>query len=649
MKIRTAIAAVALAAIAPHMPCCAQVASAVSDTESRLTALRALTKEDVDTWLDGLLPYAIHNGDIAGGVVIVVKDGQVLTERGFGYADVARQKPMDPRLTLIRPGSVSKLLTWTAVLQLVEREALDLDTDVNRYLDFVIPPLDRKPITLRNIMTHTSGFEESLKDLDANAPPAPLADYVKLHLPLRIYLPGQVPAYSNYATALAGYIVQRVSHQLFDEYVDRHILAPLGMSHSSFRQPLPPDLRGLVSDGYTVASKPPGYYEYFGPAPAGSMATTADDMGRFMLAHLQNGRYGDVRILSEQTAILMHAVQPRIYPALNGMALGFYEASRNGHRIIAHNGGTQFFHSDLHLFLEDGAGLFISLNSAGEQDAATRLLDGVFHGFADRYFPAASRNDSPRISLDTARDHARLMAGMWEDSRRSTSTLLSIAGFLNTMAISANDDGTINVPVPSKGTMLFHETAPFVWMSGSERIQALVSKGRPVILGFGMAPPAAFLPQSRQRSAAWLNPALALALAVLALTVVSWAAAAIARRTYKVPFHVSGRQALLYTMTRASALAVLLTTIMFGFTLVYLSSDLARMSNASDGWVLALQAAALIVFPGATLVSVWNLLCARIQGRTWLARAGSIAFLASCCVMLWAAVEFHLMALRTNY
>jgi len=193
---RTAIAAVALAAIAPHMPCSAQVASAVSDTESRLTVSRALTKEDVDTWLDGLLPYAIHNGDIAGGVVIVVKDGQVLTERGFGYADVARQKPMDPRLTLIRPGSVSKLLTWTAVMQLVEREALDLDTDVNRYLDFVIPPLDGKPITLRNIMTHTSGFEESLKGLDANAPPPPLADYVELHLPLRIYPPGQVPAYS---------------------------------------------------------------------------------------------------------------------------------------------------------------------------------------------------------------------------------------------------------------------------------------------------------------------------------------------------------------------------------------------------------------------------------------------------------------------
>jgi hypothetical protein len=227
--------------------------------------------------------------------------------------------------------------------------------------------------------------------------------------------------------------------------------------------------------------------------------------------------------------------------------------------------------------------------------------------------------------------------------------LLSIAGFLNTMAISANDDGTINVPIPSKGTMLFHETAPFVWMSGSERIQALVSKSRPVMLGFGMAPPAAFLPQPWQRSAAWLNPALVFALAVLALTVVSWAAAAIARRTYKVPFHVSGRQAVLYIMTRAAALAVLLTTFMFGFTLVYLSSDLTRMSNASDGWVLALQAAALIVFPGATLVGVWSLLCARIQGRTWLARAGSIAFLASCCVMLWVAVEFHLMALRANY
>ena len=99
---------------------------------------------DVDAWLDGYMPYAMETGDIAGAVVVVVKDGQVLTERGFGYADVAKRMPVDPSATLFRPGSVSKLFTWTAVMQLVEQGKLDLDADVNTYLDFKIPAARRQ-------------------------------------------------------------------------------------------------------------------------------------------------------------------------------------------------------------------------------------------------------------------------------------------------------------------------------------------------------------------------------------------------------------------------------------------------------------------------------------------------------------------------
>src|ERR1700691_4451042 len=125
----------------------------------------AMTADDVNAWLDGYMPYALHTGDIAGAVVAVVKDGQILTERGYGYSDVAKRAPVDPKLTLFRPGSVSKLVTWTAVMQLVEQGKIDLDADVNQYLDFKIPARDGKPVTMRNIMTHTAGFEETLKSL----------------------------------------------------------------------------------------------------------------------------------------------------------------------------------------------------------------------------------------------------------------------------------------------------------------------------------------------------------------------------------------------------------------------------------------------------------------------------------------------------
>ena len=146
-----------------------------------------------------------------------------------------------PQRTLFRPGSVSKLVTWTAVMQQVEQGKIDLDADVNRYLDFSIPAYEGQPVTMRQIMTHTAGFEESLKDLighDRDAIP-PYGEMLKRWIPDRIFAPGTTPAYSNYATSLAGYVVERVSGEPFDDYVERHIFAPLGMRNSSFRQPLP--------------------------------------------------------------------------------------------------------------------------------------------------------------------------------------------------------------------------------------------------------------------------------------------------------------------------------------------------------------------------------------------------------------------------
>src|SRR5581483_3903114 len=171
-----------------------------------------MTPDDVSAFLDGLMPQQLAKDDIAGAVISVVKDGKVIFAKGYGYSDVKAKTPVSADNTLFRPGSISKLFTWTAVMQQVEQGKLDLDRDVNDYLDFKIPAKFGKPITLRNIMTHTPGFEETIEELfvkDAKDL-KPLGDYLKQHLPTRIYPPGSTPAYSNYATAMAGYIVQRV-------------------------------------------------------------------------------------------------------------------------------------------------------------------------------------------------------------------------------------------------------------------------------------------------------------------------------------------------------------------------------------------------------------------------------------------------------
>ncbi len=563
-----------------------------------------------------MVSYAISTGDIAGGVVVVVKRGEVLVERGYGFRDVARRLPMDPKTTLIRPGSISKLFTWTAVMQQVERGRLDLDTDVNRYLDFPVPPM-----TLRQIMTHTSGFEESLKDLISVRPPQPLQVYLQAHLPQVLYPPGKVPAYSNYATALAGYIVTRVAGQTFEDYTDQHILQPLGMLHSTFRQPVPPELAPALSNGYEVGSGPAQPFENFPPAPAGSLSSTGDDMARFMISHLHVG----ASLLQPDTARAMHAVQRKIYPALNGMALGFYETSRNGHFILAHNGGTQYFHSDLHLFMDDDVGIFISLNSAGRDEIVSRIHDELFHGFADRYFPGVPAAVA-EVPVETAIQHARLVAGAWENSRRSATTLMSVTGLLSPMVIAANEDGTITVPVPAHGNMRWREIAPFVWeqVNGVERMQAVVVDGRPAMIGFGMAPPAAFLPVPAYRSPAWLLPATAVALLILLLNGIFWP---ITRRL------------------RVASLVSVAVILSFPVTLSYLSQDASRLSAASDPWLYALELVALIALPAGLLIAAWNLRSASGLRR----RVGSILILACNAVLLWTAVAFHLLNFNTHY
>ena len=221
---------------APKAPVPTQPAPGDAVTPPVPTGAPALTREDVSAWLDGFMPYALETGDIAGAVVVVVKDGQVLFQQGYGYSDLEKRTPVDPETTLFRPGSVSKLFTWTAVMQLVEQGKLDLDADVARYIDFQIPARDGKPVTLRQIMTHTAGFEEQIRALIIEDPAkiVPLDQALKHWIPERIHAPGSTPAYSNYATAIAGYIVQRVSGQPFDQYIAQHIFQPLGMQHSSF-------------------------------------------------------------------------------------------------------------------------------------------------------------------------------------------------------------------------------------------------------------------------------------------------------------------------------------------------------------------------------------------------------------------------------
>jgi CubicO group peptidase (beta-lactamase class C family) len=611
-------------------------------------AANPLTAEDVRSWLDGFMPNALDQGDIAGAVVVVVKDGEVLAQAGYGYSDVDARTPVDAAHTLFRVGSVSKLFTWTAVMQLVEQGKLDLDADVNRYLDFAIPARDGKPITLRNIMTHTAGFEERLTGLIGidGEPIEPLGPFLKRYIPTRIFAPGQTPAYSNYATALAGYIVARVSGEAFDDYMESHLFKPLQMSDATFRQPLPASFRTRLSKAYVAASLPAKPIEIVGPAPAGSLTLTGPDMAHFMIAHLQNGRYDSQQILKPETARYMHDTALTILPRVNRMLLGFYEDNYNGHRVIAHGGDTQWFHSDLHLFIDDGVGLFVSFNSVGKDGAVQPLRSNLFHQFADRYFPGPA----PRGTVDVK--HAGMIAGEYIPSRRfETSFLRLLYLFLDTKVID-NGDGTISVStekspvgVPRK----WREIAPFVWEQDGALLAAQVVDGRVTRFAYGEGSPFEVF----DRPPAWqsgtvLMPLLVGALLALVLNSLAWPVSALTRRHYGAAYGLKGSEARAHRLVRIASVAA--AVVFIGWTTVALTVlSKLDLSSKLTGWIMLLEVLAPFAFVGGAAAGLWSVWVVLRGQRRWFTKVWSVVLAAALLTVLWAAVAFHLIGFRSVF
>ncbi|MDR7134977.1 CubicO group peptidase (beta-lactamase class C family)/uncharacterized membrane protein [Lysobacter niastensis] len=622
-----------------------------------VTAADRLSAADLEAWLDGFMPYALEQTDVAGSVVVVVKDGKVLLQKGYGYSDLAKRAPVDPAGTLFRPGSVSKLFTWTAVMQLVEQGKLNLDEDVNKYIDFKIPPYQGKPVTLRNIMTHTSGMEEVIRGLIANSEKeiAPLDATLKHWVPERVYAAGSTPAYSNYATAVAGYIVERTSGQPFDQYIAQHIFAPLGMQHSTFSQPIQKNLLAMTSKGYKRASEGKEQpYEYINLAPAGSLASTGADMGNFMIAHLQHGAFGDQRILRDETAREMHGTGQTSVGPLNKMMLGFYETTANGHRAIAHGGDTQWFHSDLQLFLDDNIGIYVSTNSSGKDGSARLIRDGLVTGFVNRYLPGPP-NEAKGIDAATAKQHAQLLAGSYNSSRRADSNFMNLVYTLGQTKVSVNEDGTISVPMLagySGAPKKWREIAPFVWQdtNSGDRLAADVVDGR--VTRFSAEPIASIM--VFQRAAWWQTPVVFMtllfgSLAALLLTVLAWPASALVRRHYGVRYPLSGVDARAHRWSRIASLAVLVSVGGMVAMIFTMMSDLAMMSPSKDGMVIAVRVLTTLLLPIGAAIALWNAWTVLRSKRSWWAKLWAIVLAAASLALLFIGIACHLVGFNANY
>ncbi|HEX9006191.1 MAG TPA: serine hydrolase domain-containing protein, partial [Bacteroidota bacterium] len=398
--------------------------------------------------LDSLIVPGLEKYHIPGMVIAIVRDSAVVLAKGYGYADVERKVPFDPESTVIRIASVSKLFTATAVLQLVERGVLDMHQDINTYLTrFKVAEWPGKPITLHHLLTHTAGFDDRYvgKSAWTQERQIPLGDFLAARLPARICPPGEVYTYSNFSNALAGFVVEEVAHEDFAAYVRGNILEPLGMERSDYR--LRPDLQPLLAQCYSHNGT--GYtrnpFDFINDYPGGQMLSTGKDMARFMIAHLQLGRYAGKRILGEQSATAMHTVQFTHHKELEHAAgYGFGILPARAQTALAHDGGYTGVGSRLCLLPEGRFGLFMACNI---MDGA--LIDEVTRTLLDLLIPPPPP-DSTKYPLGTLPQYdgdVAEFAGTYRYSRyvhqsfEKTGVLLGMSG--PEISIGRNEEGLI--------------------------------------------------------------------------------------------------------------------------------------------------------------------------------------------------------------
>jgi CubicO group peptidase (beta-lactamase class C family) len=606
-----------------------------------------LARPDLEAFLDALIPAQLQNRDIAGAVVSVVKDGRVLLAKGYGYADFAAKKPVVADTALFRPGSISKVFTAIAVMQLVEQGKLDLDRDVNEYLDFAIPKTYADPVTLRRLLTHTAGFEETLKNLfvPSAREMRPLRDYLVAAMPARIFPPGKVPSYSNYGLTLAGYIVQRVSGEPFEKYIAAHVLDPLRMEHSTFSQPLLEALAPNMSRGYLAAAQGARDFEFVTLSPAGALSATATDMSRLMLALLGEGTFEGATILKPETVRAMEARQFELHPDLHAMGFILMDYSMNGQRIVGHGGDTIFFHSDMMLMPDAHVGLFISYNSAGSRSGGGRTE--VIRAFLNRYF-SEPVTASPQIDAKAAQADGRAVSGVYSGSRRGESTLLKVAAVLSQVSVNADQNGILTIEGaqnPRGGLKQWREVGPLVYREVDG----------PDLIGFRrdangvvteMLPSAPI--QMSQRVTGFVNkkvllPVLGVSLGLLAITLLLWPVAVIIRKRYGRALFSTRIDRVLYLLSRLTCLLEIVFVVLIVLPLSLADKNIAFIGDGINPWLTAAHVLGWMAVLGLFVLAIAAVRFWRAPGLVWWARVHATLLWFASVLFLSFAWWAHLL------
>lgn len=566
-------------------------AARAADSSPPSTPQSAIDVSELESMLDRFLDQKMEEMQVPGAAVSVVKDGEILLAKGYGLADIENEVPVDPATTRFYIASVSKLFTATAVMQLSERGLVSLDDDVSQHLESL--EFERRfpePLTLSHLLTHSSGVEDA---------------FLFRTVPEQFLPPGDVISYSNTGIETAGQVVATVSGLPFEDYVAHNVLEPLAMPTSSFT-PLPEDspeapIGYSLQQGDFVANR----QAFSSVTPAGSLSTTATEMAHFMMAHLQDGHFGDGAILAPETVARMHRRQATNHPGISGVTFGFWESERNGVRILDQKGDASGFNAALVLLPQEGFGLFFVCNRQA-YGLSSELADALVDRF---YPPEASAGDPPAVSDP---DVGRYL-GSYRWLRVPRKGLGKILGAGMEAQVRPAEDGAIHVSfggLPISANTLYQvEPAVFRAPSGGQFSREMAfrttSDGTATHLFSGLF---AFERVAWYESAAFLAPAGLLFIVTFFLGATVWPLAALIRRLRRKTAPVRPR-----LIRAARALSGIIGVLNFGF-LVGLLALLLSMA-ARQSFSISPPLKTLLLLPYFSIV---------------LAAAGAV-----CAVLLW--------------
>jgi CubicO group peptidase (beta-lactamase class C family) len=418
--------------------------------------LNLVDSSAVAAFADEFFPTEMARRQIPGLVFVFVSGGEIAIARGFGAAQLEPRRPVDPDRTVFRLASVSKTITATAALQLVERKRIDLDTNVNTYLKSFQLAAAHGPITLHHLLTHTAGFDERLTGAGARSAEdgQPLSRYLAQSMPPTFIEPGRVISYSNHGYGLIGHLVAEVSGRPLADYVREEIFEPLGMRRSG-------TLTGRAPEDLAVAYEyVDGRYrdlapDYLQVSPAGAFFTTGTDMGHFLIAHLRGGAYGDRRILRPETVAFMHARHFTQTPNISGWAYGLWEDARDGQRALLHNGGGKGFRALMYLLPQQDAGFFVAYNLADRHDEG-ELQELFITQFRKRFVPVRqSTGERSYEQTPTAQ-----FVGDYVHVRRARTTMEKMISVVNRVRITGAENGTLTMTGSSGGRIALTPIGP---------------------------------------------------------------------------------------------------------------------------------------------------------------------------------------------